>query len=148
MGRENLGVTVTAVENARQLLSDTKPDISHCIYTHFTYSILHCSYFSFHKKPPFRRNLLSKIAKKKLPLFYLLYPYISFLSIHIILIFYIFLLVLKKADAHQHLLFVAIIKFCIIRELIILYTIFFKMQYFIYNFSENHLTKFDFFYLY
>ena len=27
MGRENLGVTVTAVENAKQLLSDTKPDI-------------------------------------------------------------------------------------------------------------------------
>ena len=27
MGRENLGVTVTSVQDARQLLSDTKPDI-------------------------------------------------------------------------------------------------------------------------
>ena len=27
MGRENLGVTVTSAQDARQLLSDTKPDI-------------------------------------------------------------------------------------------------------------------------
>ena len=38
---------------------------------------------------------------------------------------------LKKADARQHLLFVAIILSCIIREsLYLLYTIFIKMQYF------------------